>query len=644
MVRANNIFSSSVRYVRTHCTREIIFYLVLALIAFIMRLWQLGERTVHYDENIHFGCGQNIFHNPFPLCYDPFVHGPFQFIGTGIIYNIAGESTFTARLLPAIFGVAIVILPYFLRRQLGRWGALAMSVLLAFSPFLMYYSRYGRGDIYHAFFTLLLVVCIWNYISDNRQRWLYIGAAALSLDFCTLETTYINLAIIVFFLILLAGFSILKNLILMKDKKLRIRQVIGRFRSLATLKSVASKNDWALRIRRIIHRLRSLSPQAEVLLLLGTLTLPLFAAFINLFLGKHPINDLSNPWAIGIVVFFFIVSAALGLLWNQKRWLISAAIFYGIFIMVWSVFFTHTHGIAVGLWGDATYWIGQHGVARGGQPWFYYLMLIPIYEFLPLLFAFAGAIYYAIKGNLFSRFLIYWFVMSFIVYSVFGEKMPWISLNMVLPIIALGGMFIGFLLKGAQRKRNLRIAIRSCVAIIIIWLFSFTAYTACRESYQVEDKPSQMLFYAGMSADVPRIAAKIDAVAQKTGEGFNLSITFDNDIVGWLDQGTVGHLMPAYDSGWYWYLRDYTNVDRQDCSSINSVPRGSVLILEVGHVPADSQYLEKYGEGERFKYLIWPPEDYKSGFNLKWWWNYFLNREANDYLMREAIIYFPKGS
>ena len=619
MVQAKNIFSSSIRYVKAHFTREIIFYLVLALIAFIMRLWQLGARTVHYDENIHLGCAQNIFHNPFSLCYDPFVHGPVQFIGTGIIYSISGESTFTARLLPAIFGTAIVILPYFLRRQLGRWGALAMSILLAFSPLLMYYSRYARGDIYHAFFTLLLVVCIWNYISDSRQRWLYIGAAALSLDFCTLETTYINLAIIALFLILLAGISFLKILMSGEARTLRIRQVFG---------------------------LRGLSPQADLLILLGTLTLPLFGAFINVFLGKHPINELSNPWAIGIVVFLFIVSAAVGLRWNQKRWIISAAIFYGIFIMVWSIFFTHTHGIAVGLWGDATYWIGQHGVARGGQPWFYYLMLIPIYEFLPLLFALAGAIYYAIKGNLFSRFLVYWFVMSFIIYSFFGEKMPWISLNIVLPIIALGGMFIGFLLKGVQRKRNLRIAIRCCVAIIVIWLFSFTAYTACRESYQVEDKPPQMLFYAGMSADVPRIAAKIDEVAQKTGEGFNLSITFDNAIVGWLDQGSVGHLVPAYDSGWYWYLKDYINVDRQDCSSLNSVPKGSVLILDVGHVPDDSQYLEKYGEGERFKYLIWPPEDYKSGFNLnnlKWWWNYFLNREANDYLMREAIIYFPKG-
>ena len=422
MGRVKNIFPASIRYVKTHFTREVAVYLALMLIAFIMRLWHLGDRAIHYDEGIHVTCGLNIFSNPAGWCLDPWVHGPFQFIGTGIVYSIFGQSEFTARLLPAIFGTAIVVLPFFLRRQLGRWGALAVAILLAFSPFFLYYSRYARDDIYFAFFTLLLVVCIWNYIADRRQRWLYIGVAALSLSFCALESTYMNLAIIALFLLLISG----------KELLLRIPK-------------------W--------FNLKELSPQAECVILLGTLVLPLFAAFIGYVINSKA--DLSAPWAISLVAVFFIVAAAIGLRWNPKRWLIAAAIFWGIFIMVWSVFFTrtsnepgvssllrHLHGIAnglsTGLWGDANYWINQHGVARGGQPWFYYLMIIPIYEFLPLLFAFAGAIYYAVKGSLFSRFLVYWAVASFIIYSFYGEKMPWVSLSIVLPVIALGGMFIGF--------------------------------------------------------------------------------------------------------------------------------------------------------------------------------------------------------
>ena len=628
MGRVKNIFPASIRYVKTHFTREVAVYLALMLIAFIMRLWHLGDRAIHYDEGIHVTCGLNIFSNPAGWCLDPWVHGPFQFIGTGIVYSIFGQSEFTARLLPAIFGTAIVVLPFFLRRQLGRWGALAVAILLAFSPFFLYYSRYARDDIYFAFFTLLLVVCIWNYIADRRQRWLYIGVAALSLSFCALESTYMNLAIIAFFLFLLVVISFLKHLISMEDKARRIRRVFGRRMILATLKSLVSWKDWALRIGKFLNRLKRSSPQAEILLLLGTLTLPLFAAFINLFLGKHPINDLSNTWAIALTAVLFLISAAVGLMWNPGRWLVAAAIFWGLFIIVWSVFFTHMHGVAVGLWGDAAYWIGQHSVARGGQPWFYYLMIIPIYEFLPLLFAFAGAIYYAVKGSLFSRFLVYWAVASFIIYSFYGEKMPWVSLSIVLPVIALGGMFFGFLLEGVKWKRTVQIAVRSGLAVVILVLFSCTAYVACKESYQVQDTPRQMLFYAGISADVPRIAAKIDELARTTGEGYNLSITVESSI---------------YDSGWRWYLRDYTDVETPDLSSITSVPKGSVLILDAGHVPADSQYLEKYDAGERIKTLIWPPEDYKSGFKFGWWWNYFLHRDAGDYLKREAVVYFLKG-
>jgi predicted membrane-bound mannosyltransferase len=646
MDRMKNIPIKSVDHLKSHFNREIAFYIAITLVALIMRLWQLGERAVHYDEGIHFGCGWNIFSNPAAWCYEPWVHGPFQFIGTGIIYNIFGDTEFSARLLPAIFGTAIVILPYFLRRQLGRWGALATAIILAFSPLLMYYSRYARGDIYHAFFTLLLVVCIWNYIADRRQRWLYIGAAALSLDFCTLETTYINLAIIAFFLFILVGISLLKNLIAIKDKKARIRQVLGRLRSLSTLKSLVLRKDWVLRIKRVLSRLKCLSPQAEILLLLGTLALPLFAVFINVFslIKTHglnsdgsvtdlplisPINDLSNPVAIGIVVFFFLVSAVVGLMWNPRRWIIAAAIFYGLFIMVWSVFFTHMHGVAVGLWGDAAYWISQHGVARGGQPGFYYVMLIPIYEFLPLLFASAGAIYFAIKGNLFSRFLIYWFVMSFIIYSVFGEKMPWISLNIVVPTAALGGMFIGFLLKAKRWKRTLRIVIRACIAIIVIWLFSYTVYTACRESYQVQDTPSQMLMYAGISADVPRIKAQIDALAIETGMGYDMPITVESN---------------TYDSGWRWYLRDYRNVSTPDLTTISGEPAGAVLIISIGHDPSDKTYLSKYSEGEKIQMLIWFPEEYKTKISPDWWWGYFLHRETDgpDW-NTEAIVYFLKG-
>ena len=55
-------------------------------------------------------------------------------------------------------GTLMVPLPYLLRGQLGRVGAFAAAVALAFGPSYLYYSRFAREDIYIACITLALLV------------------------------------------------------------------------------------------------------------------------------------------------------------------------------------------------------------------------------------------------------------------------------------------------------------------------------------------------------------------------------------------------------------------------------------------------------------------------------------------------------
>ena len=581
---------------RPFLNREVGLYVLLVLIALVIRLWALDARAIHYDECVHVVCGLDIF-NPRSWCYDTtnmpgWTHGPFQFDGTALTFFIFGKSEFTARLLPAFFGTALVALPYFLRRQLGRWGAPAVAVLLTFSPLLLYYSRYARNDIYIVFWTLLLIVCMWRYFEERKARYLYVGAAALSFSFCTKEVSYIIVGILALFLL------------------------------------IVSARELAGKVRRKFD-LRELSPASEYLIVVGTLSLPLFSAFIQLVPGVDLGVDFSSIWAKVLVISLFLISAAIGLRWNWRRWLISALIFYGILALLYTVFFTNFSYFGNGIWRAMAYWIGEHGVARGGQPWYYYLVLLPIYEFLPLTFAFVGGIYYTIKGNLFSRFLVYWAAVSVILYSIFGEKMPWLSVHMALPIILLGGMFIGRFLQAFDAKGAKAWAIRGGAVLVLLLLFSYTVHVAFQESYQKGDEPPQMLLYAGISSDVPRIMAQIEELAQETGEGKELVVTVDWGV---------------YYNGWNWYLRDY-QVDH----SIDQ-PRGSVLIVGSGNEPVGNEtYLQKYGKGERITMLTWFPEEYKkehnSDFGLGWWWGYFLHRETEGlYWTTEGIVYFPKSA
>ena len=54
--------------------------------------------------------------------------------------------------------------------------------------------------------------------------------------------------------------------------------------------------------------------------------------------------------------------------------------------LLYTTIFTNSDGFFTGTIGSLGYWIVQQGVQRGSQPWYYYLLVqIPIYEFLPAL-------------------------------------------------------------------------------------------------------------------------------------------------------------------------------------------------------------------------------------------------------------------
>src|SRR4030067_2205380 len=74
---------------------------------------------------------------------------------TGLTFGLLGSSEFTARLWSALAGGLLVIVPYFLRRRLGRGAALILAFGLAFDPGLVAVSRQAGGPMLPASFGLL---------------------------------------------------------------------------------------------------------------------------------------------------------------------------------------------------------------------------------------------------------------------------------------------------------------------------------------------------------------------------------------------------------------------------------------------------------------------------------------------------------
>ena len=169
---------------------EAAVYAALILVGLGMRLWELGARAMHHDESLHafysweLSTGAQYVHNPM-------MHGPLQFEANAAIFALLGDSEFTARLLYAVMGTALIALPALFRNRLGRYGALAVSALLVASPAMLYFSRFARNDILMAVWALGLVICMWRYFDEGKNRYLYISSALLALTFATKESAYL---------------------------------------------------------------------------------------------------------------------------------------------------------------------------------------------------------------------------------------------------------------------------------------------------------------------------------------------------------------------------------------------------------------------------------------------------------------------
>jgi hypothetical protein len=165
--------------------------------------------------------------------------------------------------------------------------------------------------------------------------------------------------------------------------------------------------------------------------------------------------------------------------------------------------FTNGSGFFSGIIGSLGYWLNQQGEQRGGQPWYYFALLqIPVYEFLALLGSFL-ALYFGLRYDRFSHLpgqspaesrpatiedqvstvqeleenpeleaavveaqpehvdlqdfyvhpqplpvlglLLFWSLTSMIAYSLAGEKMPWLSVHIALPMLLAAAWGLGFL-------------------------------------------------------------------------------------------------------------------------------------------------------------------------------------------------------
>jgi uncharacterized protein (TIGR03663 family) len=122
------------------------------------------------------------------------------------------------------------------------------------------------------------------------------------------------------------------------------------------------------------------------------------------------------------------------------HWFFALVVGWTVFLLLFTALFTYMPGIGDAVWQGIFYWITQQTVARGGQPWYYYFMLIPLYEQIGVIFGVVGIVNCLVHPTRFRLFLVYWFVGNFFIYSWAGEKMPWLVIHMTMPLMLLAAL------------------------------------------------------------------------------------------------------------------------------------------------------------------------------------------------------------
>ncbi len=511
-----------------------VLFIGILLVTVISRYAMLGERVMSHDETSHVYFSW-LLEQGRGYKHDPVTHGPLQFHVVALSYFLFGDSDFSARIPHALASILTVVFMWNYRRYLGKVGWLVAAFLLLISPYMLYYGRYARNEAFVALFTVVALWAILRYHDTGAPRYLYWFTAATVLHFTSKETAYIFAAQVLLFLALYFLFQVTQSSWAKPENRLRFAVAIllgvlllaGALLTMATgsggTSEVAATPAYPAPTEGVLTATGgSLSPLAlilaglgvvvlivavyfliqgytlkkirtnrsfDLLILLGTLVLPMLAPFPVKLLGWNPL-DYSSQGMLRTSLFLIplaLISIGIGLWWNRRLWLGNAALFYAIYIVFYTTIFTNGAGFFTGMVGSLGYWLAQQGVERGSQPWYYYLLLqVPVYEYLPALgslLAFGLALFgkrettaeadslpdgepsEADSQRLAVTLLGYWAITSAIAYTYAGEKMPWLTVHIALPMILLSSWAFGWLIESVDWK-----AFRARRGILVVLL------------------------------------------------------------------------------------------------------------------------------------------------------------------------------
>jgi uncharacterized protein (TIGR03663 family) len=571
-------------------------YVLVLLVALLLRTYELGIRPYHHDESIHAFFSWKIVQNGLDeYKYDPVYHGPVLYYSTALalflgendfgralgavfpVFSGGRDGDFVGRLSAVAFGIVVLAFAWPLRRHLGRWGALCFLVLVAFSPGWVYFTRFVRHDIYLAGCNLAAIYWAFRYGETRRASFLYLAAAALALAFCTKEDNYFLTPIFLLALVL----GLVWEVFHAADKKAAWSGIVGECRAFLA-------QSWL--------------PLLTSAIIFACIWIVFYTSFLNhmdkwdamrpalkYWMGQHQIKRIGGPWwyyapqlaFYDPLILFPLAILVLDPLVGRRPRTALGSFFYFAGVVSGLVFLG---GVLYELMNSTHWLIGD-------------LHVTPLP--LVLTFGFAlGSLATQWMPDRFTRFAILTSLGCLTIYGWAQEKVPWLLVPQLLPLTLLAGHWYGRLIeKGALLKPGGMVPVGAMAA--------FTLWTLVNVCY-VWDAPKpdeagarlnppvrheEMLSYVQSTYDIHEVMDRIEHIGKVIGSG------------------TQTRLAVSGDATWpfSWYLRDYPV---NWSANLRNIDQPVVIVDKSVEKSTDKVLLDTY-EKVTFQIRGWWEPDWK---------------------------------
>ena len=342
-------------------TWEGIAFVLILIASVLLHVVQLGSMAMHHDESIHawvswrfltgaggFTCAGGLTSSTY--CYDPVYHGPTLYMLTFVSFFLFGDGDWQARLPEALAGIGLTLSTLWLKPYLGKRGTLLLAAIVSIAPTLLYFTRFARHDALMVLWVFWIVVGFFRFIDSRDKSWLWLMATGIGLALTTHELYYI----IGFLFVWFVGLRLLSERATTRNLNLSL---VGIATASVALEAIILAGVWNGDITDTLNG----SGLAFVLFFLSGISL----AIMQLWPREQILTPLFSE------------------VWRDQRAdvYVGIGITAGIFVLLYGNFFTYPIGILDGMYQGLAYWLGsQQNVARGDQPWYYYLLILGLHE------------------------------------------------------------------------------------------------------------------------------------------------------------------------------------------------------------------------------------------------------------------------